>query len=72
MTDSQLPEQNAAYGPTGWVAILEDGRRINVQGWHQGNGAALLVDATGGRLVQAVAVPGFITLARFAPTDMSL
>jgi hypothetical protein len=60
------------YGRTGWVAVFTDGRRINVECWHHGHGAALLVDATGGRLVQAVSVPGFFRLDRTAPTEMSL
>jgi hypothetical protein len=69
-----MPETEAPppYGRTGWVAVLNDGRRINVECWHEVHGAALLVNAAAGRLVQAVSVPGFVRLARTAPTEMSL
>jgi hypothetical protein len=61
-----------SYGPTGWVAVLADGRSVNVECWHPVNGAALLVNATDGRLVQAISVPGFVRLDRTQPTDRSL
>lgn len=67
-----MPDQLTPYGSTGWVAVFENGRRINVECWHHSHGAALLVDATAGRLVQAVSVPGFLRLDRTAPTEMSL
>jgi len=67
MSDTQMP-----YGPTGWVAVFDDGRCINVECWHAKNGAALLVNAETGRLVQAVSVTGFQRLDRIAPTHISL
>lgn len=71
-----MPDESArsrtAFSPTGWIAVFEDGSRVNVQAWHHANGAALLVDAKNGRLVQAAPLPGFVTLSRGTPNQEHL